>query len=110
MIIGDALHKLLAAGGFVIFDLGDQSEYVQFSKERGSISLFWPNVTEKLASTLAAAAQLAQQLGASTDVADDGLYADFGRDVEKAEQFTTRAFEQIFGKTLFRVNVRQETD
>ena len=106
MSVEDALTKLLDAGGFVVFDLGDYAEYVQFSREQGHISLMWPAVVPKIDD----AARLAQQLGARTDLAGDGLYADFGGDVGAAAQFVDRAFQEIFGRTVFHINVRQETD
>jgi hypothetical protein len=104
--VEEALTKLLAAGGFAVFDLGDDAEYVQFSREQGHISLMWPSMVPKMD----AAQQLAQQLGARTERADDGLYADFGRDVDAAAQFVDRAFQEIFERTVFHINIRQETE
>ena len=106
-----ASHKSGEKGGFVIFDAGDDSEYVQFSLERDGLSLFWPNVIDTLKARIGAATQLLEQLGVRGEVADDGLYAQFGRNADLAQQFTVRAFEQVFSKVgIQRVNVNLELE
>ncbi len=61
--IRTAVERLLANGeGFVVFDDGDELEYVQFSLEPGGLLLMWPADGPRVPSTDAGVASLLQAL------------------------------------------------
>lgn len=106
-----AIDRLLAGGeGFVVFDDGDDREYVQFSLEPGGLMLMWPAGGPRVSSDDSAVTALLQAFGfgegttvkdltvRSYVVEDDGIYAQFGRDADLIETFTTAAFEKIYGR------------
>jgi hypothetical protein len=107
--IRSASEKLLASqpagqkGGFVIFDCGNDLEFVQFSLEPDGLLLYWPE-TMKQDGVVDLLGELGYAPHPRVDtiaarqyvVADDGIYAQFGRDIDAVETFTTRAFERIF--------------
>jgi|SRR5581483_3488532 len=80
-----AIDRLLGGGeGFVVFDDGDDLEYVQFSLLRSF--------------GFTAGTTLKDLPVRSYVVEDDGVYAQFGRDADLVENFTTAAFEKIYGR------------
>jgi hypothetical protein len=121
--IRNAVERLLSTNGaFVIFDDGNENEYVQYSLEKEGLSLFWPAAGPRVASTDPGVAALLEshgfkkgkdvkQMAAGTYVIEsDGVYAQFGRDVDLVENFTTAAFEKVFGRLgLTKLNSRVES-
>jgi len=121
--IRDALDRLLTSNsGFVIFDDGKENEYVQYSLEREGLSLMWPAQGPRVPSTDPGVASLLESHGfqkgknvrgmpAGTYVVEsDGVYAQFGRDVDLVEKFTTAAFEKVYGRfSVAKVNVRLDS-
>ncbi len=126
--IRQAADRLLAAskpgeqGGFVVLDDGDDSEYVQYSVEPEGLMLFWPAEGPRVPSTNGGVASLLQSFDFRQTselktmpprtyvVEDDGLYAQFGRDVDLVENFTTAAFERVYGRFgVQKLNSRVET-
>ena len=107
--IRKAIDELLAsrpqgeAGGFVIFDDGHDGDFVQFGLIEKGLYLFWPAVSRIPADRVAA-------LLSSPDIEDDGVYADFGRDVAEVERFTLRAFRELFGRNPEKLNVQLELE
>lgn len=93
------------SGGFVIFDLGEDTSFVQFSLEPEGLMLFWPEQAgpsddvEKLLGEREFA-DTPDEPGllkpSSYTRADDGLYAQFGRDLAAVEQFTLEVFGEVF--------------
>jgi len=108
--IRDAVEKLIGAGsGFVIFDDGNDDEYVQFALESKGLMFNWPTMLaeykEKLDDVAALLREFQFQEGAGDldvgayDIADDGINAQFGKDVDRIERFTLEAFRRLFGKS-----------
>ena len=113
--IAKGLADLLASapagksGGFVIFNNGNQDEFVQFSLEPEGLLLFWADVGRVSAEE---AAKLLDRIPFAHDrhadvkrlhpqsyvLEDDGVYAQFGRDAEGVISFTLRAFGELFGR------------
>ena len=115
-----ALRKLVAtrvpgsSGGFVIFSANDR-EYVQFSLEPAGLMLFWPaegpavpardpRVTDLLRELSFHEVELRSKSDRPSTLnyrayvkLSDGLYGQFGDDIELTERFTTMAFERVFG-------------
>jgi hypothetical protein len=113
--IAKALAELLASapagssGGFVIFDNGNQDEYVQFSVEPEGLLLFWADagrVSAEEAAKLLDLIPFAHDRHADVKrlrpksyvLEDNGVYAQFGRDTESVTSFTMRAFSELFGR------------
>jgi hypothetical protein len=126
--IRNAVDRLLSAskpgeqGGFVIFDDGNDIEYVQFSVEPEGLVLFWPEEGPRVPSTDRSVPSLLQsfdfrevadlkKMAARVYVTeDDGIYAQFGRDVDLVENFTSAAFEKVYGRFgVQTLNSRVET-
>ncbi|HSP16498.1 MAG TPA: hypothetical protein VLV78_17270 [Thermoanaerobaculia bacterium] len=102
-----SLQKLLAQkSGFVVFDDGKDVEYVQYSLEPDGLMLDWPSGYTSVEPEQVAA--LLRQLKVEPDVADDAVYAKFGRDVDKTTTFTMRAFRELYRRDPKRLNVRLE--
>ena len=108
--IRDAVKKLLdQKEGFVIFDDGKDDEYVQYSLEPHGLMFNWPTMLPSYAARVGEVAALLRELDfreASGDldirtyeVANDGVYAQFGRDAERIESFTLEAFRRFFGQS-----------
>src|SRR5438477_6811340 len=118
-----ALTKLVAtrvpgsSGGFVIFSANDRDdqEYVQFSLEPAGLMLFWPaegpavpardpRVTDLLRELSFQEVELRSKSDTPSTLnyrayvkLSDGLYGQFGDDIELTERFTIMAFERVFG-------------
>jgi|SRR6267378_6843703 len=113
--IRNAVERLLKTGtGFVIFDDGNENEYVQYSLEKEGLSLMWPAQGPRVPSTDPAIASVLEahglQRGKGYVVEDDGIYAQFGRDVDLVENFTTAAFEKVYGRFgVSKLNARVES-
>jgi hypothetical protein len=121
--IRTAIGRLLSKNsGFVIFDDGNENEYVQYSLEAEGVSLFWPAEGPRVPSTDPAVASLLEAHGFKKAnnikqmpprqyvVESDGVYAQFGRDVDLVENFTTAAFEKVYGRLgVSKLNTRLET-
>ena len=103
-----AVAELLAAkDGFVIFDDGNENEYVQYSLEARGLTLMWPAGGPRVPSTDPGVAALLDEHGVRYVVENDGIYAEFGRDVDLVEKFTTAAFEKVYRRLgLQKVNVQ----
>src|SRR5438067_11449576 len=109
-IRGAINHLLSSNEGFVIFDDGNENEYVQYSVEAGGLMLMWPADGPRVTSTDGGGASLLESIGFTKGkdvkgmpaltyvVESDGLYAQFGRDVDLVENFTTAAFEKVYGR------------
>ena len=124
---GDDIRKaaeetLLLDDGFVVFDDGDDLEYVQYSTDGVELVMNWPAEGPRVPSTTGAVASLLESFGFSkaTDLAempaktyveeDDGIYACFGADLDLVENFTTAAFERVYGRFgLQKVNARVDS-
>ena len=108
--IRDAAERVLkSADGFVVFDDGNDLEYVQFSRERDGLMMMWPadgprvgageDVQSLLESVGFRRGEDIRTIPPKTFVAeDDGIYAQFGTDVDLIENFTTAAFERVYGR------------
>jgi hypothetical protein len=109
--IRKAVEQLLTMDdGFVIFDDGNDLEYVQYSTDGKELILMWPADGPRVTSTTGAVASLLESLDFKkvTDLADlppktyvvedDGIYASFGADADLVENFTTAAFERVYGR------------
>jgi hypothetical protein len=111
--IRKAVKELLASrpagedGGFVIFS-NEDGDFVQFALVPGGLYLFWPQESDVKADRVAGllrASSFAEDpsgdIGGLRDgqfvAGDDGVYAQFGRNVERVETFTLRAFGELFG-------------
>lgn len=111
-----AIETLLAAApegqraGFVIFDQGAALQYVQFALQENGLMLNHPTVQAGGVTALPHVRDVLLELGfleakgAVGDlrpnelvVYDDGLYANFGRDVSLAEAATKTCFQRAFG-------------
>jgi hypothetical protein len=103
--IRKALRDLLASkGGFVIFS-DDRGDFVQFALFDGGLELAWPEVSR------IEPARVTPLLGSVPhEIGDDGLYAQFGSDVERAETFTLQAFRELFGKEPQKLDVELELE
>lgn len=119
--IAKALADLLGSapagksGGFVIFDDGNQDEFVQFSLEPEGLLLFFAAVGRVSAEE---AAKVLDRIPFAHDrhadvkglrpksyvLEDDGVYAQFGRDSESVTSFTLRAFRELFGREAQQVH------
>lgn len=108
--IRDAVEKLIAAGsGFVIFDDGKKDEYVQFAFEPKGLMFNWPTMLPSYEAKIEDVAALLREFDfheASDDldvgtyeVADDGIDAQFGKDVDRIERFTLEAFHRLFAQS-----------
>ncbi len=124
---GDTIRKavdnlLKSDNGFVVFDDGHDDEYVQYSHDPEGLTLFWPARGPSVPSTEGSVASLLQsfnfQQGKDVKkmpvgtyvVESDGVYAQFGRDVDLVENFTTAAFERVYRRLgLQKLNTRLET-
>jgi hypothetical protein len=117
--IRSAADKVLkSADGFVVFDDGNELEYVQFSRERDGLMMMWPtdgprvpageDVQSLLESVGFTRGDDIRTIPAKTFVVeDDGIYAQFGTDVDLIENFTTAAFERVYGRLgLQKINAR----
>ena len=105
--IREAASQVLKTGGFVIFDDGNELEYVQYSKEGGGLMLMWPADGPNVTATDPRVASLLDFLGVRYAVESDGIYAQFGTDLDLIENFTTAAFERVYGRLgLQKLNVR----
>ena len=105
--IREAAGRVLKTGGFVVFDDGDGLEYVQYSKNGGGLELMWPAEGPKVPSTDPSVASLLDSLGVRYVVESDGIYAQFGNDLDLIENFTTAAFEKVYGRLgLQKLNIR----
>jgi hypothetical protein len=121
--IRKAVDRLLASdNGFVVFDDGNDDEYVQYSHDPDGLTLFWPAHGPRVPSTQGSVASLLQsfdfrqgkdvkKMTAGTYVVEsDGLYAQFGRNVDLVENFTAAAFERVYGRLgVEKLNTRLET-
>ena len=109
--IRSAIERLLKMGtGFVIFDDGNENEYVQYSLESEGLSLMWPADGPRVPSTDPGVASLLEAHGFKKGrdvkrmppgtyvVESDGVYAQFGRDIDLVENFTNAAFEGVYGR------------
>ena len=105
-----AVEKLIAAGsGFVIFDDGKEDEYVQFSLEPKGLMFNWPTMLPSYQARLEDVAALLGEFEfheASADhdvgtyeVAEEGIYAQFGKDVDRIERFTLESFRRLFAQS-----------
>ena len=111
--IKKALDELLAAtpagqeGGHVIFT-DEKENWVQFALDPNGLYLYWPDVArtkpDRAIPVLLDSGFVEDHNGDiprmrnNTYVqADDGLYAQFGRNADSVERFTLRAFREIFG-------------
>jgi len=106
--IRKAAEKVLRNGGFVVFDDGDDLEYVQYSMDGGGLMLMWPADGPRVASGDASVRSLLESMdfrqGSDIKkmtpktyvVEDDGIYAQFGHDLDLVENFTTSAFERVY--------------
>ena len=108
--IRDAVEKLIAAGaGFVIFDDGDEDEYVQYALEPEGLMFNWPTMLPSYEEKLGDVAALLRKFEfreASTnlevgmyEISEDGIYAQFGKDIDRIERFTLEVFRRLFGKS-----------
>jgi hypothetical protein len=118
--IRKAVEKLLGMNdGFVIFDDGDELEYVQYSAGEDELIMMWPAEGPRVPATDAAVSSLLESFDFRrvSDLAelplkayvveDDGIYACFGRDIDLVENFTTAAFEKVYGRLgLQKLNAR----
>jgi len=117
--IRNAAGQVLKSGdGFVVFDDGNELEYVQFSKERGGLMMMWPSegprvpagddVRSLLESLGFTEGDDIQNVAPGTFVVEaDGLYAGFGGDLDLVDHFTTAAFERVYGRLgLQKLNAR----
>lgn len=103
------IDKLLASkGGFVVFDDGNELEYVQYSLEPDGLTLNWPSGYTSVKPEEVAA--LLRNLEVAPQVEDDGVYANFGRDAERATTFTMRAFRELYHREPVALNSRLEFD
>jgi len=108
--IREAASQVLKSGGFVIFDAGNELEYVQYSNEGGELVFMWPAEGPKVPSTDPGVASLLDALGVRYTVESDGIYAQFGNDVDLIETFTTAAFEKVYGRLgLQKLNIRVDS-
>jgi hypothetical protein len=109
----------MSADGFVVFDDGNELEYVQYSSDGAELVMNWPAEGPRVPSTTGEVALLLESLGftKAADLADmpkqtyvvedDGIYACFGGDIDLVENFTTAAFEKVYGRLgLQKLNVR----
>ena len=111
----DGLRLILTTlPGFVIFSANDR-EYVQFSLEPAGLMLFWPaegpavsardpRLTDLLRELSFHEVELRSKSDTPSTVnyrayvkLSDGLYGQFGDDIDLTERFTTTAFERVFG-------------
>lgn len=117
--IRDAAEKVLkSADGFVIFDDGNELEYVQFSREREGLMMMWPAEGPRVPAGAEVESLLESNGFARGDdirkvppktfvVEDDGIYAQFGTDIDLIENFTAAAFERVYGRLgLQKINAR----
>ena len=117
--IRNAAEKVLkSADGFVVFDDGNELEYVQFPRERDGLMMMWPadgprvpageDVQSLLESVGFTRGDDIRTIPPKTFVVeDDGIYAQFGTDVDLIENFTTSAFERVYGRLgLQKLNAR----
>ena len=105
--IREAASQVLNGEGFVIFDDGDELEYVQYSNEGGGLVLMWPAQGPKVPSTDPSVASLLDSHGVRYAVESDGIYAQFGKDLDLIENFTTAAFEKVYRRFgLEKLNAR----
>src|SRR2546426_11451858 len=116
--IREAVEKLIAAGaGFVIFDDGKEDEYVQFSLEPKGLMFNWPTMLPSYEEKLDEVAALLREFDfheatqnlevGSFEIADDGIYAQFGKDVDRIERFTLETFSRLFAQSEWlKLNVR----
>ena len=115
-------ETLTLEDGFVVFDDGDDLEYVQYSTDGVELIMNWPAEGPRVPSTTGAVASLLESFGFTKgdDLAempsrtyveeDDGIYACFGGDIDLVENFTTAAFERVYGRFgLQKVNARVES-
>jgi hypothetical protein len=103
------IAKLLASrGGFVVFDDGNENEYVQYALEEDGLMLNWPAGYTSIAPDAVAA--LLREVGVTPDVETDGVYANFGRDADRAVTFTMRAFRELYRKDPPALQARLELD
>jgi hypothetical protein len=115
-------ETLTLEDGFVVFDDGDDLEYVQYSTDGVELIMNWPAEGPRVPSTTGAVASLLESFGftKTSDLAemptktyveeDDGIYACFGADIDLVENFTTAAFERVYGRFgLQKVNARVES-
>ncbi len=115
-------HLLAANTGFVVFDDDNDDEYVQYAIEPEGLMLFWPAQGPKVPSTKGTVASLLESFDfrqgkdvrklpvRTYAVESDGLYAQFGRDVDLVENFTTAAFERVYQRLgVQKLNTRLET-
>ena len=121
--IRNAIERLLKTGsGFVIFDDGKENEYVQYSLESEGLSLMWPADGPRVPSSDPGVASLLEAHGFKKGksvrgmpsgtyvVESDGIYAQFGRDVNLVENFTTAAFEKVYGRSgVSKLNAKVES-
>jgi hypothetical protein len=121
--IRKAAEQLLAMNeGFVVFDDGNELEYVQYAAGDGELIMNWPAEGPSVPSTTGAVASLLESLGFSKTgdlaemplktyvVEDDGIYACFGADIDLVENFTTAAFERVYGRLgLQKLNARVDS-
>jgi hypothetical protein len=121
--IRGAVERLLKTGsGFVIFDDGKENEYVQYSLEPEGLSLMWPADGPRVPSSDPGIASLLEVHGFKKGrnvrgmpsgtyvVESDGIYAQFGRDVDLVENFTTAAFEKVYGRSgVSKLNAKVES-
>jgi hypothetical protein len=106
--IRGAVEQLLKMkDGFVIFDDGNDDEYVQYSLEKDGLTLMWPAGGPRVPSTDPRVAALLDEHDVRYVVESDGIYGQFGHDVDLVEKFTTAAFEKVYGRfSVAKVNVR----
>src|SRR5437764_14725461 len=96
--IREAARALLSSReGFVFFDAGNENEYVQYSVENEGLMLMWPAGGPRVPSTDDRVVSLLESLGFTKGrdvkgmptgtyvVESDGVYAQFGRDVDRIE-------------------------
>ncbi len=121
--IRKAVDRLLASDdGFVVFDDGNDDEYVQYSHDPVGLMLFWPAAGPRVPSTEGSVVSLLQsfdfregkdvkKIPVGTYVVEsDGVYAQFGRNVDLVENFITAAFERVYRRLgVETLNTRLET-
>ena len=121
---GDDIRKaatelLRMDDGFVVFDDGDDLEYVQYSTDGKELILNWPAEGPRVASTAGEVASLLESFDFRREadladlppktyvVEDDGIYANFGGNIDLVENFTTAAFERVYRRLgLQKLNAR----
>lgn len=106
-------------GGFVIFEGEDDFDFVQYSLEPGGFQLFWPIIHEKGLERLpriegylqehnfkvisevqdkqSIASDIADLKEGYFQIAEDGLYAQVGRNPVKIQKLTVGILETILG-------------